>query len=333
MAEDDNPAKKAARALGLGPLARPSSPLDNVPGPPKAASTYESPSATPPSDSEDGFAAMQELARKRRDLAEAARPLADAAAQLARQASRSPHYWVNRLEREDRKADIANAIEQSSGKATMSESDTSSASTKWVRQFFEFVGLGFLLGPPGFLGEAFLKSEPINWSMMIAIFVGFWAIGGISLAAGLTWPDWRPSNEAKAAVIESLAHSVWVWLSVVFAIAFGPALLVAGFSRPALFIDSPTSSTGMNFAPVAPKSSFNVALPPPGPLSTLAMVDSIAARGNALSPSDFLDHKWAVVITFAKENEYAAQVLRRIVGAKIETIHRRILMILTRQNL
>lgn len=197
-------------------------------------------------------------------------------------------------------------------------------SEKWTRQFFEFAGLGFILGPPGFLGEALLKSEAINWALMIAIFVGFWTIGGISLAAGLTWPAWRPSNAARAAIIEKAAYNVWVWVSIVLAVAFGPALLVAGFSRPAVITYAPDTPVIVAPMPAAPAPFFNEATPhaPPklGPLATLRMVDSIAAKGNVLSPSGFIDQKWALVVTFPRENDEVAQIVRRIVGSKLTTI-------------
>src|ERR1700680_1465352 len=84
----------------------------------------------------------------------------------------------------------------------------------WTGQFFEFVGLGFILVPPGLLGEAFLKNEPINLPLLLAIFAAFWTVGGLALFAGKTWPKWRPSNEAVAAAIEKGARSIWVWLVI-----------------------------------------------------------------------------------------------------------------------
>lgn len=196
-----------------------------------------------------------------------------------------------------------------------------STSDKWIAQFFEFAGLGFILGPPGFLGEALLKSEAINWVLMAAIFVGFWAIGGISLAAGLTWPAWKPTNKVGVAVIEKAASSVWIWISIVLAIAFGPALLVAGFSKASV---TSAPSTPVVVTPTPAPPFFNEATPhaPPklGPLATLRMVDSIAAKANALSPSDFIDQKWALVITSPRENDEIAQIVRGIVGSKLAMI-------------
>lgn len=75
-------------------------------------------------------------------------------------------------------------------------------------------------------------------------------------------------------------------------------------------------------APVG--SFFAEAVPhaPPklGPLSTLRMVDSIAAKGNVLSPSGFIDQKWAIVITFPRENDEISLIVRRIIGGKLTTI-------------
>jgi hypothetical protein len=39
-----------------------------------------------------------------------------------------------------------------------------------------------------------------------------------------------------------------------------------------------------------------------------------------LSPGDFVDQKWAIIITFPRDNEYAVQTLRGIIGAKLQTI-------------
>jgi len=144
-------------------------------------------------------------------------------------------FWGDgdRNYRDDLRSDITKVVEQSersSEKAVSGHNAPTDAT--WTGRFFDYVGLGFILGPPVFLGEAFLKNDSINWVLMAAIFVGFWAVGGTALAAGLTWPKWRPSNEATAAVIEGAARNIWVWLAVLLAIAFGPALLVAGFSKP-----------------------------------------------------------------------------------------------------
>jgi hypothetical protein len=109
-------------------------------------------------------------------------------------------------------------------------------------------------------------------------------------------------------------------LLVVWVVSVGVSYAIYGVAPDVIIKLAATPTTTGGFP------SFHEAGPPPagagrlGPLSTLGMVDSIGARGNALSPSDFLDHKWALVVTFTKDNDYAAQVLRRIVGAKVETI-------------
>jgi len=111
----------------------------------------------------------------------------------------------------------------------------------WTAQFFEFVGLAFILVPPGLLGEAFLKGETVNWSVMIAIFVGYWTVGAFILVVGNKWPEWRPNNQAIATAIEAGARNIWVWLALLIVIAFGPALLVAALSRTATPVSVPNT--------------------------------------------------------------------------------------------
>src|SRR5580704_7417870 len=127
---------------------------------------------------------------------------------------------------QDLRGDIAAARERSEAPAKMATTDTG-----WTGQVLEFVGLAFVLVPPGLLGEAFLKSEPINWQLMIAIFAGYWAVGALVLLAGKAWPKWRLSNATIATVIEMGAHNIWVWLALLVVFAFGPSLVVAGLSR------------------------------------------------------------------------------------------------------
>jgi hypothetical protein len=105
----------------------------------------------------------------------------------------------------------------------------------WTGQVLEFIGLAFMLVPPGLLGEAFLKGETINWQLMIAIFAGYWTVGAFILLVGKKWPKWKPSNEAIANVIETGTRNIWVWLAGLVIFAFGPVLLVASFSQPAGF--------------------------------------------------------------------------------------------------
>lgn len=58
-----------------------------------------------------------------------------------------------------------------------------------------------------------------------------------------------------------------------------------------------------------------------GPHSILSMIDSIATRGNALTPqSNPIDLKWALIITAPRENGDLAVLVRRIIGHKLTTI-------------
>jgi hypothetical protein len=102
----------------------------------------------------------------------------------------------------------------------------------WTGQVLEFIGLGFILVPPGLLGEAFLKSETINWAAMAAIFVGYWTVGAFVLLIGKKWQQWKPNYGVIAPVIERGARNIWVWLLLLIVFAFGPTLLVGLLSTP-----------------------------------------------------------------------------------------------------
>jgi hypothetical protein len=190
----------------------------------------------------------------------------------------------------------------------------------------DYIGMGFLLAPPEVLIlELVVSSAPVNWTLVISAFLGCYIAGFLLLGLGLNWQQIKPKlSETLAANVTKAANSVLVWLAVLLFVAFGPSALVMGFSNsrpaqpsaPRLTADT-DSPEGFTFSPT-PLTRIPPRL---GPLSTLRIIDSIATRGNALTPrANPVDFKWALVITATKENDYVSLVVRRIVGAKIATL-------------
>jgi hypothetical protein len=140
----------------------------------------------------------------------------------------------------------------------------------WTGQVLEFVGLGFILVPPGLLGEAFLKSDPVNWAAMAAIFAGYWTVGAFVLLIGNKWQSWKPSYGAVAPVVEKAARNIWVWLLLLIVFAFGPSLMVSLISTHAPASVSPACWDGKappcDEQPAKPVLGPFVSPIPPGPI-------------------------------------------------------------------
>lgn len=126
----------------------------------------------------------------------------------------------------------------------------------WTARFLTTIGTGFLASAPAASVTVAVKSDHINWLIIAAIFVGFWTIGGFLLAAGLSWPKWKPRNVSFARLISASAGKFWVWLIVLAIVAFGPILVVIGFqsegNKPAA-LGAPPSGPSMS-EPSAPKN-------------------------------------------------------------------------------
>ena len=227
----------------------------------------------------------------------------------------------------------ANETELAKPKEASGGHHSAASDSTWTGRYLDYLGLAFILVPPEPVVAALMKGEAIHLEVALPLLIGAWAVGGALLFAGLTWPKWKPKNEAIAATVSAAAHNIWVWVAVLLSIAFGPTILYSSLSRPTA-VQSPACWDGKappcNDQPAKPAPKpiagpfFHEAIPhaPPklGPLSTLRMVDSIASKGNSLSPSDFINQRWALIITFPKENDEISMIVRRIIGAKLSTV-------------
>jgi hypothetical protein len=113
----------------------------------------------------------------------------------------------------------------------MSEHNTTSDTT-WTGRFLDYIGRGFLLVPPEFLRGGAMRGESVNWGFVALILLGCWTVGGLFLAAGLTWPKWKPNNETLARSINAAASNFWVWMAIFVFVALGPTIALSALSRP-----------------------------------------------------------------------------------------------------
>jgi hypothetical protein len=73
-----------------------------------------------------------------------------------------------------------------------------------------------------------MSPGPVNWTLVIAAFIGCYTIGIVILAAGLQWEKVRPHLPgAVANLIIAGANSAWIWFFALVSFAFGPTLVVA----------------------------------------------------------------------------------------------------------
>jgi hypothetical protein len=121
------------------------------------------------------------------------------------------------------------AASASSDQVTSSTAQTKTSmppNETWTGRFLTTIGTGFLVAPPTASVTIAVKSEQINWGLIVALVAGCWIVGGLLLAAGLSWPRWRPSNERLARNLGIATSNVWVWAIILLLMAVGPALLV-----------------------------------------------------------------------------------------------------------
>jgi hypothetical protein len=117
-----------------------------------------------------------------------------------------------------------------------------SSDATWTGRYLDYLGLGFILVPPEPVVAALMRGEPIHWEIALPLLFSCWAVGGALLYGGLTWPKWKPKNEAIAATISSATHNIWVWMAVLVAIAFGPTILYSKLSSR-VPVESPAFNT------------------------------------------------------------------------------------------
>jgi hypothetical protein len=90
---------------------------------------------------------------------------------------------------------------------------SASSDATWTGRFLDYLGLGFLLGPPELLLGPIVRGEAVNWTLVIVSAIGCWTVGGFLLAAGLTWPKWKPENETCSANLGKVGSCPWGWCS------------------------------------------------------------------------------------------------------------------------
>jgi len=181
----------------------------------------------------------------------------------------------------------------------------------FLHEHYDKAALGFTIGlPPGIAGGSFhwwkkyLSAATQKIALATAIVLG---IAGVVLAfAYVAGPEmYRRATEPQAPVVSVKAPET---------------------KAPVSQVDTPPQNGGVFVGTTPPQGGNFYRSPAPdagkmGPLTTLRIVDSISVRGNTLTPtSNPIDFKWALVMTYPRENEYASLVIRRIVGAKLTTI-------------
>jgi hypothetical protein len=119
------------------------------------------------------------------------------------------------------------------------------------------MGMGFLLVPPEiFVLEVVLASGPVNYTLILASFLGCYAVGIALLALGINWKRIKPSlSVGFANSISKAANSPFIWFLILALFAFGPPVLVGVLSSTAASKTSaPISSTANPGEPIYVKN-------------------------------------------------------------------------------
>ncbi len=124
---------------------------------------------------------------------------------------------------QDIRRDIANAADQSERSTEEKVAHTQSGSTPFT--VFDYLGLGFILEPPGVLVHAVMTGEPLNWSKAWYA-LPFIAIGAASIYIGRNWDTLKQSVNANFAnAVDRLSRAYVVPFIVVMFALGGLAIL------------------------------------------------------------------------------------------------------------
>ncbi len=108
---------------------------------------------------------------------------------------------------------------------------STSPNDTFVGRFLPLLGGAFLTVPPSVSVAVALKSEHPNWYLVGACILACWTIAAVLVAAGLTWPKWKPNHEVLAGKIVTLSNSKPAWLLLLLLVAVVPAASVGWLVR------------------------------------------------------------------------------------------------------
>jgi len=159
--------------------------------------------------------------------------------------------------------------------------------------------MGFLLAPPEVLIlELVVSAAPVNWTLVVATFIGCYVVGFFLLGMGLKWHKIKPYLwESLATNITQAANNALVWLVVLIVFAFGPPLLVAAFSEHSVAVPAATSGeTGVLPQITVAPAAVPTTTPPKTPsnpfLSGIQFEqppNKILLKGRLVADADHLD--------------------------------------------
>ena len=127
------------------------------------------------------------------------------------------------LQSRDLRQDIANAYEQSERPTEANVAHGQTGSTPFT--VFDYLGLAFILEPPGVLVHAVMTGEKLNWSTAWYA-VPFIVLGAISISVGRNWETVKKKLNGHVVVaVDRLSRSYVVPFIIVLCALIGIAIL------------------------------------------------------------------------------------------------------------